>query len=89
MAKKRSFKRGDRVCDYQGTRWGTVADAGKVLSHVVWDEDPKRKPRSTHNVYLRFEGEKHPLLKEPYKDPATVVAELVGRTLHAHFHRKS
>jgi hypothetical protein len=63
------MKPGDRVCDYQGTKWGTLDSIVGAFAFVVWDVDPKLKPRKTFLNELRSAGQKHPFLPEPYTDP--------------------
>jgi preprotein translocase subunit YajC len=63
------LKKGDRVCDYQGTQWGTIASVDKYFAFVVWDADTKQKPRRSNLVELRRAGEKHLFLDKPYTDP--------------------
>lgn len=67
----RRLKDRDRVCDYQGTRWGVIISIGprQVFCEVLWDDDPKQVPRREQVVGLRRAGERHPLLPGPYVDP--------------------
>lgn len=69
MKKSRAFKKDQRVCDVQGTRWGTVDSSGETFTYVVWDADIKGRPRKTLTTLLRSDGEKHLFLTMPYKDP--------------------
>jgi hypothetical protein len=51
-------EKGERVCDMHATKWGTVDEPGKFLTYVIWDADPKSKPRKEHTSDLF--STKHP-----------------------------